>query len=234
MSSQENKKSYHSLDINDEQVIEFFSNNPDFFLHHQDALLNLNFPHSTGSAVSILQYQIDRYRNQDRATRAKLNDLINLARENDRLSERVHSMTLSLIKLDSTDAVIKQLDTMFKKEFHADWVSIMIFDDSQIQIESTSSHLITKTTQINQTFENFFKANRPLCGRLKQQQLEFLFSDNADKVGSAVLLPLGSMNELGMIAIGSDDEQRFQSSMGTIYLNQMSQIITQILKRFID
>ena len=78
-----------------------------------------------------------------------------------------------------------------------------------------------------------FKANRPLCGRLKQQQLETLFGEHAEQVGSAVLLPLGNHGKIGMVAIGSKDEHRFHSSMGTIYLNQMSEIISQAIKRYL-
>lgn len=161
-------------------------------------------------------------------------ELVNVARDNDRLTLRVHQLTLALIDTKSVDNVIDTLNVIFKKEFHADNIKVYLFSDPSLSVEQHLNAVIDMDEQISSQFENFFKANRPLCGRLKQQQLDFLFKDQAESIGSAVLMPLGPHGKLGMIAIGSQDHQRFHSSMGTVYLSQMAEIISHTLKRFIN
>jgi len=232
--SLQKKPEYASYEITEQNVVDFLENNPDFFSQHEDTLLKLKISHSSGDAVSILEYQIEKLREQNTHVRKKLMELVNLARENDHLSQRLHHMTLSLIGTTSVDTVIDTLDSSFKKEFHADNIQVYLFSNPDLNVEHNTDVIIERTEQITTLFETFFKISRPLCGRLKQQQLDFLFGEQASAIGSAVLIPLGSHGETGMIAIGSNDPQRFHSSMGTLYLSQMSDIITHTLQKFIS
>jgi uncharacterized protein YigA (DUF484 family) len=231
--STQKKPEYSSYEISDKDVVEFLEQNPDFFMDRESTLLKMRIAHTSGDAVSLLQYQTERLREQNANLRAKLMDLVNVARENDRLNERIHRLTLALIKTHSIDDIIDVLEELLHKEFHAQWVRLFLFDHNAIETFKHQDNIVTQDEHINTNFENFFKANRPLCGRLKKQQLEILFAEHADQVGSAVLLPLGSHGKIGMVAIGSNDGHRFHSSMGTIYLNQMADIISQALKRYL-
>jgi len=232
MSIQKEPK-YDSYEITEQNVVDFLETNPDFFKDHEETLLKLKISHHSGDAVSILEYQIEKLREQNTHVRKKLMELVNLARENDRLSHRVHQLTLSLITTDSVDNVIDTLEVIFKKEFQADFIKVYLFSDPSLIVERHHDAIIDMNELVSTQFDNFFKINRPLCGRLKLQQLNFLFKKQAESIGSSVLIPLGKHSKIGMIAIGSEDHQRFHSSMGTVYLSQMSDIITQTLKRFL-
>jgi len=231
--STQKKPEYSSSEFSDKDVIEFLEQNPDFFMERSDLLLRMRIAHGSGDAVSLLQYQTERLREQNANLHAKLMDLVNVARENDRLNERIHRLTLALMKTQSLDEVITELVELLHKEFHAQWAHVYLFSNSNVTSSMHADSIIDRDDHINTHFENFFKANRPLCGRLKKQQLEILFGEQADQVGSAVLLPLGSHGKTGMVAIGSNDGHRFHASMGTIYLNQMAETITHAFKRYL-
>jgi uncharacterized protein YigA (DUF484 family) len=73
---------------------------------------------------------------------------------------------------------------------------------------------------------------KPLCGRLRPVQLEYLFGLQADTVASAVALPLictngaqGPRPSLGILGIGSHDPHRFHPGMGTLFLTHMGELI---------
>ncbi len=232
--STQKKPEYSSFTISDKDVVEYLEQNPDFFMQRGDTLLKMRIAHTNGDAVSLLQYQTERLREQNNNLHAKLMDLVNVARENDRLNERIHRLTLALFKTHNIDDIIDVLHELFQKEFHAQWVQVYLFSHNNVDTIKHQNCIINKDEQLSAHFENFFKANRPLCGRLKKQQLEILFGEHAEQVGSAVLLPLGSHGKIGMIAIGSNDGHRFHSSMGTIYLNQMAEIISQALKHHLN
>jgi uncharacterized protein YigA (DUF484 family) len=225
------KPEYSSDEISEKDVVAFLEQNPDFFARHENTLLKLKISHASGDAVSILEFQTDRLRTQNITLQEKLRNLVSVARENDRLNERIHRLTLALIDSASIDDIIDILSKLYKKEFHADWAHVYLFRQDNLQSPKHPHCIIDLDEHITSQFENFFKANRPLCGRLKKQQLEILFGEQADLVGSAVLMPLGSHGKLGMMTIGSKDSQRFHSSMGTIYLHQMSEIITHAFTR---
>jgi uncharacterized protein len=61
-----------------------------------------------------------------------------------------------------------------------------------------------------------------MCGRLKLEKLEFLFAERAEQVASAVVIPL---NPVGLLAVGSSDPNRFHPGMGTVFLEQMAELI---------
>lgn len=228
------KPEYASYEITEQNVIDFLGEHPDFFDNNEETLLKLKISHNTGGPVSILEYQIDRLREQNSSIRAKLIDLINIARENDKLAGRIHQLILSLVNATSIDNVIQILEEAFSREFNAQWVSVFLFKDRNPGEIARQDVLTERDDQVKRHFENFFKANRPLCGRLKKAQLGFLFGEHAEEVGSAVLIPIGSHAKTGMIAIASENEKRFHSSMGTIYLSQMGENISQTISRFIE
>ena len=67
-------------------------------------------------------------------------------------------------------------------------------------------------------FESFYKNCKPQCGRFKQEQLAYLFGDQAPAVGSAAVIPLGANGGIGLLAIGSQEANRFHPGMGTLFL----------------
>jgi uncharacterized protein YigA (DUF484 family) len=232
MSTQQ-KPEYSSFDMTAKDVADYLEQNPDFFLERDELLLKMAITHGSGDAISILEYQTERLREHNARLQEKLRTLVSVARENDRLGERIHRLILSLLAAKSIDEVIENLETAFKRNFQAECCHVYLFHQEGFSDIEHQHCVIEKNEQVSEHFKNFFKANRPLCGRLKEQQLAILFNDQASQVGSAVLLPLGSHGKLGMIAIGSADSQRFSSSMGTIYLNQLADVITQSIKRYL-
>ena len=78
-------------------------------------------------------------------------------------------------------------------------------------------------------FAEFLKRGEPLCGRLLQDKLDALFADKASTVQSAVLLPIG---DLGMLAIGSLDANRFHPGMGTVFLRLIAEAVSTAVTRY--
>ncbi|HEY5601488.1 MAG TPA: DUF484 family protein, partial [Gammaproteobacteria bacterium] len=60
-----------------------------------------------------------------------------------------------------------------------------------------------------------------------------LFEDQGDKVASLAFIPLSFDKSAGLLAIGSFDEKRFHSGIGTLFLNQLGQIVSATIARFL-
>src|SRR5687768_1938188 len=64
---------------------------PDFFEHHPHILALMQLTHTgTGAAVSLIERQVGLLREQNRAIERKLLELVQIARENERLSRQLH------------------------------------------------------------------------------------------------------------------------------------------------
>jgi uncharacterized protein YigA (DUF484 family) len=78
-------------------------------------------------------------------------------------------------------------------------------------------------------FTDFLARGEPACGRLAQEKLDRLFGGQAAKVQSAALLKIG---DAGLLAIGSDDPNRFHPGIGTLFLKLIAQALDAAIARY--
>jgi hypothetical protein len=64
----------------------------------------------------------------------------------------------------------------------------------------------------------------PQCGPAAGNPFLPWFGDAAEHVRSLALVPLGQTAVFGMLALGSEDPQRFYPEMGTLYLRRIGEL----------
>ena len=64
----------------------------------------------------------------------------------------------------------------------------------------------------------------PQCGAAAGSPFLGWFGEAADHVRSIALIPLGQTRTLGLLALGSEDPQRFFAEMGTLYLRRIGEL----------
>ncbi|MCW9058698.1 MAG: DUF484 family protein [Gammaproteobacteria bacterium] len=212
------------------QVAEYLREHPEFFNEQTELVAELRIPHPVGPAISLLERQVTVMRDQNRDLKRKLMDLVQVARDNDRLNERMHQLILDLIKAGSLEQVIDTLNDHLRGEFKADTLSLLLYDMDRNRARECGILPIARDDAALEHFASFHKSGRPLCGRLKQAQLEFLFGDQAPAVGSAALVPIGRDASQGMLAIGSSEANRFHPGMGTLFLSHLGELISAVLE----
>ena len=80
-----------------ESVSRYLLTHPDFFLRHPDVLRQIQVPHGSGNAVSLVEKQVSLLREQNEQTQKRLYDLIEIARQNEELARRMHALALTLM-----------------------------------------------------------------------------------------------------------------------------------------
>lgn len=237
MSIQEEQKFHGNIvsqkdEITERDVAGYLKQHPDFLKNNAGILAQLEIPHACNGAISLIEVQVSVLRDKNDHLKAKMMELMRVARENDQLAERMMHLTLSLMEAENLEQTLQVLDTSMASEFQADAFAIRLFEQDKMP-DNFPGTIISKNDTTLAPFENFFRAERPLCGRLKAEQLDFLFGDKAKEIQSAVLIPLGHRSGLGMVAIGSKDKDRFHPGMGTVFLKQMGALITSMLKHYL-
>ncbi|WP_455209517.1 DUF484 family protein [Kaarinaea lacus] len=220
--------------LNEKDVEEFLRQNPEFFIDHPDLVSELKVPHlNTGSAISLIEHQVELLRQQNAKLQKRLDDLVQIARENDRLSRNMHLLTVELMGSRNLIDVFSQLNESLRRDFSADAVCIRILGQPKSARLTDRKEFASNAQELTKHFGRQLKEGKAICGKAKTEQKKMLFEDQGDKVASLAFIPLSFDKNMGLLAIGSFDEKRFHSGMGTLFLNQLGQVVSKTIARFL-
>ncbi|RLA37414.1 MAG: DUF484 domain-containing protein [Gammaproteobacteria bacterium] len=217
-----------------EIVAAYLVEHPEFLQNHPELLSDLVIPHPTGSAISLIERQVQVLRDKQTAAELQLRQLIEVAQDNDRLAERMHRLTLALLDCTTLSAVITAVHDNLSGAFGADHVALLLFDDRVNGPTLEATRWLSARSPELAEFDNILNSRKPICGRLTTAQLDCLFGPDPSAVGSAVVIPLAENEPYGLLGIGSGDAERFQHGMGTTFLQQLGQLISHALSRHLE
>jgi len=95
--STQRKPDYLDDAVSEDAVCDYLAAHPDFFERHPKLLGSLSVPHASGEAVSLVERQVSMLRQKELKLGRRLKELIGVARANDKLSARVHELSLGLL-----------------------------------------------------------------------------------------------------------------------------------------
>lgn len=233
MNSQQTGSLAADGELSEAEVAHYLSTHPDFFERHASLLSRMRVPHDGGGgSVSLVERQLAVMREKNRKLEGRLRELVDVARTNHDLSERVHALALRLLGAARRGAVIEALESTLRQDFGAaDSVVVLFHEASEIVQQPDSRFLrhVERASPALKPFATFLELAQPRCGRARDAQLEFLFPDHAVEIGSIALVPLGPGAAQGMLAIGSRDIERFHPGMSTDFLDRLGQLFSAAL-----
>lgn len=207
-------------------VSKYLRKHPDFLDREPELLAFLELNHASGPAVSLIEKQVQYLRSQNRAIELQLNQLIQVAADNEKLMSRLHGLTLELMSMGDLPSFFDLLSNALMTEFKADILNITLF---KLKIEAGAKTPLFNVKRDNPELKQFdahLEKGTTVCGRLNRDKRDFLFGARAQWVQSTALVPLGTD---GMLAIGSSDPARFYPGMGTLFLDLLAQVVTSRL-----
>lgn len=212
-------------------VVEYLETHPEFFARHQSLLNTLRVPHQRGGAVSLVERQTEMLREHNKEMRSQLHDLIDAARYNDLQFEKTKRLVLSLLEAETLDQLTDAIEEGFCRDFNGDITRVILLDQV---VNDEGGNLKSVSLQVAESqISELIESDWALCGTLTDRQRQFLFDDRADRVLSAAVVPLVKGNTLGLLAIGSFEANYFHSSMGTLFINYVGEVISRVLYRLL-
>lgn len=233
--STQRKPEFVEEDLSEDAVHDYLEANPDFFERYSELLSSLRLPHVSGNAISLVERQVSVLRQKDLKLERKLKELIDVARENDALGAKMHQLTLRLMAAKDFGETLGVIETALRAGFDADLSILVVFGDPKIFADVTLGRFfkpIERESDSLKPFATFLKGNSPRCGQVRDSQRDFLFGQETDEVGSVALVPLGKKSEVGFLAIGSADANRFHPGMSMDFLSRLGDLVAESLKRF--
>ncbi len=229
------KKENHTSERSTENLVaDYLKNNLDFFVKNPVILAELKIPHEHGGAISLVEKQLTVLREQNQETNKKIHELIEIATQNEELARRMHQLALTLIDADDPKDIFSTMYDNLKKNFHADRVIVRLFANPAFIDSSATDEFVGKESIEESLFKRIIEKREPLSGKMKHQQQVFLFGDDGDDIASSVMIPLHGVGWGGILAIGSFDAERFQPGMGIELLANLGEILSFIIKPWIE
>lgn len=210
----------------EQQVIDYLNNNPDFFSKFPQVLEALYLPHNSGAAVSLIEKQLSVLRDRNTELRTQLAKLMETSKVNDNLFTKSRKLILKLIEAASVEEVISELAKSFREDFEIEFSRLTLLDS-----EMQSPGLDTLPIEVaKEVVPSIIDSDEALCGVLRFQQLTALFDENAKNVGSAVALRLAvDKKPYGILALGNRDSHYYYNGMDTLFLRFLADILNQVL-----
>lgn len=223
-------------DLNEEQVLAWLKDHGDFFQRHPEVMTQatVGLPKQRDGATSLASYQIDVLRDKNKALTKKIHTLIMHADTNEQLVARIHALVLGLFRASSLHEAISMLLASLVEDFNVDQVVLMLGTHELAKVpQNIDADMpgyvgVDETSAEWQVVQSLLADGEVLTGRLNPLHVERLFGGVASSIQSMAVMPLGS---LGVLAIGSEDAQRFFPGMGTLFLELLAETLVAALHR---
>ena len=217
----------------EDSIAHFLVAHPDFFERHTSVLARLKLPHQRGSAaISLVERQVLVLREKHAALERKLQELIENGRANDAIADRLHRLTRRLLRARDLGGVQMALETSLREDFAASrWLLLLTNPDvpTLAELHGAQVRVVPRGSAELKIFETFFENARPRSGQIRDTQREYLFGPDMGAVGSMVMIPLGEKAGLGLLAVASNDTQRYLPTMSTDFLVRIGEIVSEAL-----
>jgi uncharacterized protein YigA (DUF484 family) len=215
----------------EQQTVDFLRSDPDFFDRHPDLLQTMRISHGVGSARSLLEYQVALLRKRNEYLQKHLAEIIGNARDNEGLNRRLHMLLVNLVRAPSFDDAIETVERGLRTDFRAEEAVVRLYG----RVESVERWQYCREPEplsaIHGSVRRLLGDGEPWCGRLRGEHWHHIFGRIG--AGSGVVVPFACSHLRGLVCMASSDVERFHPSMGTIFLEQLAEILSAVLARYV-
>ena len=200
-------------------VAQFLRNNPQFFDQNPQLLESIYVPHPHGGrAIPLTERQIVSLREKVKALEAKLGEFVRFGEDNDAIGEKVHRLSLAMLGARDFAATAHALYFHLREDFAVPHVALRLWGrsllDGTLEGSPVSAELQDKAAAMG----------APHCGPAAGNPFLPWFREAGEHIRSIALVPLGQTRTMGLLALGSEDPQRFFPEMGTLYLRRIGEL----------
>jgi uncharacterized protein YigA (DUF484 family) len=211
-----------------EEIAQYLHDNPQFFEEHADLVSRMVIPHPHGGrTISITERQMLSLRDKNRQLESKMDELLQFGEENDSISEKMHRLGVAMIATATFQAVLHTLNFHLRDDFSIPNVALRLWDCPE------SSDELPEFAEVSEELQVFAETlGQPYCGSTSGFETASWFGAASKHVRSQALIAMrNGGGTIGMIALGSEDAQRFYAGMGTLYLERLGEMASAALAR---
>jgi hypothetical protein len=209
-----------------EAVASYLKQHPEFFEEHADFLATIFIPHPHGGrAISISERQILTLREKGKQLEGKLRELIEFGEDNDAIGEKLHRLTLALVAARDAETVMEALYFNLREDFAVPHTVLRLWKEGAHPQRVEFDAVSTEAREFAESLAN------PYCSAHAMVDTGEWFGEDAAHLRSFAYVALKSGQTFGLLAMASEDAQRFYPEMGTLYLKRLGELTAVALQR---
>jgi uncharacterized protein YigA (DUF484 family) len=202
-----------------DEIARFLRTHPQFFDQHPDLLESIHVPHPYGGrAIPLSERQTVALREKVKLLEGKLAEIIKFADENDAISEKVHRLSVALSGARDFPVLAHSLYFHLREDFAVPHVALRVWGKA-VPADFPEAAAVSEAQR-----RHAEGMAAPQCGAASGNPFAPWFGETAEHVRSLALVPLGQSPAFGLLALGSEDPQRFYPEMGTLYLRRIGEL----------
>ncbi len=201
--------------MNADDLARFLRANPQFFDQNPELLESIHVPHPYGGrAIPLAERQTVALREKLK----QLEGLLKFGEENDAVSEKVHRLAVALAGARDFPVLARSLYFHLREDFAVPHVVLRVWGKA-VPADFDEAREVDPKQR-----EHAALMGAPQCGPAQGNLFTAWFGDAAEHIRSIALVPLGQTAVFGLLALGSEDAQRFYPDMGTLYLRRIGEL----------
>jgi uncharacterized protein YigA (DUF484 family) len=210
-----------------EEVAGYLKLHPEFFEDYAEALAEIYIAHPHGGrAISISERQILTLRDRAKQLEGKLREIIQFGEENDAIGEKVHRISLSIIAAQDLRGFLNTVYLSLREDFAVPHVALRVW-------RGNGHADLPEFGRLSEASREFAASlTHPYCSAHAMVDTAGLFGEASAHLRSFSYVPLSDGETFGLLALASEDAQRFYPEMGTLYLKRLGDLIAVGIARY--
>ncbi len=205
--------------MNSEDIALYLKNHPEFFEAHADMIAEIKIPHPHGGrTIPISERQILSLREKGKQLETRLREVIQFGEENDVVSQKIHELSLALLRARDAGAVAQVALKHLHDSFAVPQAALRVWRGAggdAAEFQPVSEAMRAFATSLSE----------PRCGAEPAPDTAALFGNGAHAQGSYACVPLRDGDTFGLLVLTSEDPKRYYAGMGTLYLSRLGDLI---------
>ncbi|MGB8518518.1 MAG: DUF484 family protein [Gallionella sp.] len=204
-----------------EDIAQYLEDHPQFFEAHLETLARIHIPHPHGGrTIPLSERQLLALREKNRELEKSLRDLMQFAKENDALQNKVHEFILALFAARDLDTLKEMIPHLLVDIFSVPYSVLRLWE-----IKPPSAETLA-----------FADAQaHPICLHHPAHDTGTWFGIPVEQLHSYAYLPLHAGSDtIGLLVLASPDKQRFYPEMGTVFLQRIADAVASALHPYLQ
>lgn len=216
------------MSITREEVLEYLKAHPEIFEEQAEFFNQVEISHPySGRTISLAERQMITLREKNRLLEHRLGELLGVGETNDALGARMHQLTIALVGANRLDQMVTLVLKSLAEDFKVSQAKLRLWGEGAANLghevcTPVSAELVKEVSGMH----------HPVTGSMRTGEVAAWFGGESDDIASMALVPLRFDGQtVGLLALGSDDVERFVAGMGTLYIERLGDVIAAALAR---
>lgn len=214
--------------VSGEDVAAWLKATPDFFMDHADVFSAMRIPHPQGGhAISMVERQLISLRERNAQLEKQISELIGYGQHNDGLIEKLHRLTLALLRAPNAEITLDVINESMRSDFAIPFSAVRWWGG---QIADAD---LDATLDCSGEFRSYIAGlDRPYVGPNAAHESRSWLGEAAGELRSFAYVPLSDGGVSGVLMLASADGGRFTPDMATDVLTRLAHLTSAALARF--